>query len=216
MYNPPCPSSSVFTTLTFPRSKNIRDTWLSINQATNRYVQRVRRTIDYCEYVKAYEIHKDGYPHVHILFIFRNFRYNSNHTRWLPDTIFAKLKSAWTLGLSDHQSPTSSSNHSGLSYILKYLSKSSSANHLWSKILTPDTSYSPTLNENGYPILMKSYAGYALIIVPSDVTLTQCNLKYHKIKLLTWSRKFTQSYLKSLQTTEPCPNSPSLHTPNPA
>lgn len=207
---------SVFSTLTYPRDKNIRDTWLNLNLTANRYVQRVRRTLDSCEYLKTYEIHKDGYPHIHILFIFSNLNYPYNNTRWLPDDVFKKLKSAWTHGLSDHQSPTSLSGHSTLNYVLKYISKTSSSRHLWTRILTPDTNYTTPTNVDGYPIRPQRYSSYYTLLVPTARFLDRTDCRIQKIKLLTWSRNFIKSYLSTLQNIKPCPNPPNLHTPNPS
>ncbi len=175
-------------------------------------MQRVRRTLDNCQYLKAYEIHKDGYPHIHILFLFGNLSYPDNHTRWLPDNVFSKLKSAWTLGLSDHQSPTSRTHNSTLNYILKYISKTTSANHLWCQILTPDSNYETPTNENGYPISASKYAAFKTLMIPDSQNLIVCHYKLKKIKLLTWSRQFVPSYLSTLQNIKPCPNAPNLHT----
>ena len=204
---------SVFSTLTYSRNKNIRDTWLSVNLTANRYVQRVRRTLDSCEYLKTYEIHKDGYPHIHILFLFRNLNYPDDNSRWLPDDVFSKLKSAWLHGLSDHQSPTSYSSHSSLKYVLKYISKTSSARHLWTQILTPSPDYQTPTNENGYPIRLPRYSSYKTLLVPKSRLLDRTDCRIQKIKLLTWSRQFVPLYLKSLQIIEPCLNAPLLHTP---
>ncbi len=200
--------NSVFSTLTFSRDNSIRDTWLSINVATNRYVQRVRRTLDYCEYLKVYEIHKDKYPHIHILFLFRNLRYPYDNTRWLPDNVFAKLKSAWTLGLSDYQSPIAHSNYSTLSYILKYVSKSSSSAHLWSLLLSPTTLDSPLTNDLGYPVKTHAYAGYHTLLILKQQLLLSSVLKLKKIKLITWSRGFVQAYLSTQPHSKPCLNAP--------
>ena len=197
-----------FTTLTYPRTENIRNTWLHVNVSSNRYVQRVRRTIDHCEYLKTYEIHKDGYPHIHILFIFSNLNYPDDHSRWLPDDVFSKLKHAWVHGLSDHQSPSSHSNHSTLSYVLKYISKTSSAQHLWRRILTPNADYQPATNVNGYPITVTRYASYKTLLVPTAKLLDRTDCRIQKIKLITWSRGFVQAYLNDIKSNEPCPNAP--------
>ncbi len=197
---------SVFTTLTYPRDKDIRTTWLSVNETANRYVQRVRRTLDSCEYLKTYEVHKDGYPHIHILFIFSNLNYPDNHSRWLPDNVFKKLKSAWTHGLSDHQSPTSSTDYSALSYILKYVAKTSSSTHLWRLLLSSNQVSVPELNANGYPIHLKKYAGYHYVPICFIHRLDRTDFKIKKIKLISWSRNFIQSYLNANNITKPCPN----------
>lgn len=205
--------NTVFSTLTVARDCSPRDAWLVLSQTTNRYVQRIRRTVDYCDYVKVYELHKDSYPHVHVLFIFRNLKYPYNNSRWLPDNVFSKLKLAWSLGLSDHQSPTSNKSNSTLNYILKYLAKSTSASHLWSMLLTPTVAQPPSTNDLGYPQKRDAYSSYHSILVPKETTLTATHLKVKRIKLLTWSRGFVQAYLSTLPHSEPCPKRPNLHTP---
>ncbi len=200
--------NTIFTTLTFDRSQNIRNTWLLCNVASNRFLQRVRRTIDTCEYLKVYEIHKDSYPHIHILFIFSHLNYPNNHTRWLPHDVFTKLKLAWTLGLSDHQSPIAYADYSALNYVLKYVQKSSSASHLWSRLLRPEPDYVPQTNDNGYPLKTIRYAAYKTLLMPHTVSLDQTFCKTKKIKLITWSRGFIKSYLNTLQIIKPCPNAP--------
>jgi len=200
--------NTIFTTLTFDRSQDIRNTWLLCNIASNRFLQRVRRTIDSCEYLKVYEIHKDAYPHIHILFIFSNLNYPDDHTRWLPDNVHSKLKSAWTHGLSDHQSPIAYSDYSALKYVLKYVSKSSSASHLWKRLLSPDTSYVPPTNDLGYPLKTLRYAQYKTFLMPVSVSLDRTVCKTKKIKLITWSRNFVKSYLSTLQNNEPCLSAP--------
>lgn len=189
---------SVFTTLTYPQDNNIREKWSLLNKDTNRYVQRVRRTIDACDYLKAYEIHKSGYPHCHILFIFKHYDYPSNNTRWLPTDVFSKLKSAWPHGLSDHQQPLTHSNYGSLKYILKYTTKGSDS-HLWQKLLPLSTEITPpNLNELGYPIKKPAYAKYKFLSTPVDRYLFYSTFKWNKIKLLTWSRGFVKEYLSTL------------------
>ncbi len=191
----------MFTTLTFARDTSIRDTWLRVNETTNRFTQRVRRTIDYCEYLKTYEVHQDGYPHVHVLFLFRNLQYPSDNSRWLPADVFTKLKSAWTHGLSDHQSPTRSSGYSPLKYILKYVSKTSSSSHLWGLLLGNSTTISqPQENSLGYPIHPPKYAAYHTLLVPHEQKLLVTTLKTKRIKLISWSRGFVPLYLSTLNS----------------
>jgi hypothetical protein len=192
--------NSIFTTLTFTRDTDIRTTWLKVNETSNRYVQRVRRTVDSCEYLKVYEEHKDGYPHIHVLFLFRNLHYPYNNSRWLPTNVFKKLKSAWTHGLSDHQSPIANSSHSTLSYVLKYINKSSSSSHLWSQILKPNPDYTPPTNDLGYPITSIKYAAYHKMFIHHKTLLDRTDIKLHKIKLLTWSRGFIPLYLTTIKS----------------
>ena len=201
--------NAVFTTLTFARDTDIRNTWLICNVTTNRYVQRVRRTVDSCDYLKVYEIHKDSYPHVHILFLFKHLNYNYNNTRWLPHDVYQKLKSSWTHGLSDHQSPIARTDYSALSYILKYVSKTSSTKHLWQLLLANTTeNYEPELNENGYPIKQAPYAAYHVLLIPDTRRLDRTDIRYKRIKLVTWSRGFIQTYLNTIKHIKPCPNAP--------
>lgn len=191
---------TVFTTLTYPQNRSIRQNWLNINKDTNRYVQRVRRTIDACDYLKAYEVHQSGHPHTHILFIFKHYDYPSNNSRWLPTDVFKKLKSAWIHGLSDHQQPLTSSSFGSLKYILKYVSKGSDSK-LWQNLLPFSGEIPPPItNELGYPIKKPAYAKFKLLSDQQDQTLLYSTFKWNKIKLLSWSRNFAKEYL-STQTT---------------
>ena len=143
--------------------------------------------------------------------MYSNLNYPDHNTRWLPDDVFKKLKLAWLHGLSDHQSPTSRAGHGALNYILKYVSKSSSSTHLWKLILSNGEIFSPSTNENGYPIRATRYAGYKKITVAHSLLIDRCTFQTKKIKLVTWSRNFIKSYLSTLQTSKPCPNAASLH-----
>ena len=193
-------TNAVFSTLTITRAKNKTDSWNDINKLSNRYVQRIRRKINHCEYLQAFEEHSDGYPHVHLLFLFRDYRYAKNNTRWLPTTLFERLKSQWTHGLSDHQQPYANSDYSSLKYILKYVSKTS-ATHLWSKLLPTSYDIQPVnTNELGYPIKSPQYAKYKSILVCKEKFLDRTDLKLKKIKLLSWSRNFVPEYLKTINS----------------
>ena len=140
-------TNAVFSTLTVSRTKNQRESWLSISSLSNRYVQRIRRKVDLLEYLQAFEQHQDGYPHVHLLLLFNNYHYAKTNSRWLPTELFTRLKSSWLHGLSDHQQPITNSNYGALSYILKYVTKSSS-NGLWKNLLPLNTDVpSPETNE---------------------------------------------------------------------
>ena len=163
---------------------------------------------DSCEYLKVYEIHRNAYPHIHILLIFSNLKYPYNNSRWLPHDVFTKLKSTWTLGLSDYQSPIAHSSLSSINYILKYVTKTSSASHLWQRLLPANTDYTPPVSDLGYPIKKTQYAGYHSIHIPADQTLLVCHYKIKKIKLLTWSRNFVETYLNLSKNIKPCPNAP--------
>ena len=190
----------VFATLTYARDTSRNQTWLRANNDFNRFIQRVKRTYKNqpLEYLRCFEHHRDGYPHTHALLIFSFNCRDRKH--YLVDSLYRVLKSNWIHGNSDFQSPMQKGN-SSINYILKYLGKSSSTSNLWSQILTENYHLKePKVNDLGYPI--KPPPGenvWKLILIPNEVTLLQCTLKWKRIKLLMWSRNFIKEY-KNLLT----------------
>jgi hypothetical protein len=193
-------NNAAFVTLTYERNSSVGNTWKKVSRDTNRYLQRVRRTLGNIDYLRAFESHKDGYPHVHILILFP-VEYNiRNRGKFLHQSYYKRLKDAWPHGLSDAQSPLGKGNHS-IGYILKYLNKSSSSNNLWSKLLTETHTKEPAVNDLGYPL--KPPPGenvWKLILIPDQKLLLKSTLKWKRIKLLMWSRHFVETYKKSLIT----------------
>ena len=70
------------------------------------------------------------------------------------------------------------------------------ANRLWKNILTPDPNYVKPTNELGYPI--KPPAGQNVWKYLSDntaeQTLISCPLRWKRLKLITWSRGYVNTF----------------------
>jgi REP element-mobilizing transposase RayT len=188
-----------FVTLTYARNASIGQTWLRCTKDTNRYLQRINRKFN-CkvEYLRAFESHKDGFPHVHLLIIFPTEFDIRDNGRYLQQSYYMVLKSQWPYGLSDAQSPRSK-NNGAIGYILKYLNKSSSSNTLWSKLLPEGISMRPPeVDGLGYPI--KPPPGnnvWKYVLIKDKSTLLYTTLKWKRIKLLMWSRDFTEMFKNS-------------------
>lgn len=200
-------NNAAFVTLTYARDTySPREAWQRINNDFNRYIQRLRRgkrlryiKLGDVEYLRAYESHKDGYPHVHALILTKqDIRDRSIYLKEEPRKSF---KLAWPHGLTDAQSPKYK-NNGAIGYILKYMSKSSSSGNLWKQILTENlTVPSPEVNALGYPL--KPPPGenvWKSILIPDQTLLLKCTLKKKRIKLLMWSRHFISEYKKCLSS----------------
>lgn len=188
-------NSDVFATLTYSRSKSIRDTWLNVTSDFNRFSQRVQRKIGYLEYLRVFENHKDNYPHIHAHLRFRDVKNIRERGIYLHDKYFRALKSCWTHGHTDYQCPKYS-NHYPIAYVLKYIGKSTSSATLWQQILnptfkpyTPPTDSFPIPAERGENI-------WKLISIPLSTNLYSSRFKWKRIKLLSWSRGYVATFKK--------------------
>ncbi len=191
-------SNAVFATLTYNPNQSKRDAWLSSTSDYNRFIQRLKRNFDSCQYLKVIEPHQNGYPHIHALLLFDKLSYSSDGSRYLPHDVFQKLKSTWTIGLSDYQSPRGSGN-SLVSYVLKYLTKTSASKRLWSLILgTLNYGAIIPTTDNDF-IRPPPYAGFKHILIPKEHFIFHSTLQTKRIKLLSWSRNFIPTYLSLLQ-----------------
>lgn len=187
-------NNAAFVTLTYERTSNKTDTWLRTTTTVNRYIQRLSRLYGTIHYLRAFEDHKDGYPHVHLLILFEKQGNIRDRGKFLQEKYFRGIKDAWPHGLSDAQSPKYS-NRGVLTYITKYLSKSTSINTLWSRILDPSVLTAPKATELGYPL--KPPSGklvWKFVLIRKEEKLTYSILEMKRIKLLSWSRDFPKMY----------------------
>jgi hypothetical protein len=195
-------NNAVFITLTYDRSSNVSETWQKTTTDFNRYIQRLRRnkilrTLNDFEYLRVFEQHQDGYPHIHAVLLFDPTISLRERDKFVYEKYRRPFKSLWTSGLSDCQSPKSKGNGI-IGYILKYLGKSTSTVTLWSQILGNLTIQEPKVNDLGYPI--KPPAGknvWKYILIPDNHYLLKSTLKWKRIKLLMWSRGFIEKYKNS-------------------
>ena len=124
--------SYVFATYTYERNNTIPESWERVSKDFNRYIQNVRRLHTHkVQYLRAVEVHKDGYPHLHAVLRFRS-PLRVNNSRYFDSKLYSKWKSLWRGGLSDFQPPRSKRHP--ILYIIKYASKEShTVKTLWKK-----------------------------------------------------------------------------------
>lgn len=201
-------NNCAFVTLTYDRNASKGSCWKTINNDFNRYVQRLSRgqrrgavrPLGKLEYLRAYESHEDGYPHVHALFILdRDFDIR-DRDKFLREEFRKSFRSAWPRGHVDAQSPKRKS-YGAIAYILKYLSKSTSSNTLWSRLLSQHKARVPKVNDLGYPIVVLPGVNVWKYVLDRDESfLLYSTLKYRRVKLLMWSRGFVNAYKQCLIT----------------
>lgn len=187
----------VFATLTLPRTKSIHDSWKIISKLSNRFIQKIQRqkTVDKVEYLRVLEQHNDGFPHVHFHLRLGTRYPIRDRDKYLTDYWFKVFKKAGSgFGHTDFQCPRVNGTNT-VRYVLKYISKTTGSRRLWSLILSPSFSYvPPATNDLGYPIKIQKYASWKLISEPVNQTLLYSTFKWQKIKLLTWSRGYTDTF----------------------
>ena len=187
--------SDVFATLTYRRDTSKSDTWRSSTIHYNRFLQRLQRKIGKVEYLAVKEPHKDQYPHIHAHLRFRNARRMRKRGKYIHEQYREILRECWPHGHTDFQCPIYSG-YRPIAYVLKYIAKTTSANRLWQNILDPDPNYVKPTNELGYPI--KPPAGKNVWKYLSDntaeQTLVSCPLRWKRLKLITWSRGYVNTF----------------------
>ena len=121
-------SFHMFITVTLSRKYHIGQAWRKIIKS---YVRRVMKTIEKIEnnrvlyYIGVLEAHKDGYPHIHLLVVFKK---PLKVFRWKNSYRFENKRS-WDQALGSNEENfidvfALSNSREIRSYLLKYLSKS--------------------------------------------------------------------------------------------
>lgn len=180
-------TNHVFGTLTYSRDISISDCGERISKDFNRYIQKFRRLHNTkVQYIRAIEAHADGYPHIHVILQFPT-SLRVNDSRYFDRELFKKWKQLWTSGVADYRPPNTK--RQPVLYLVKYISKNTSAYRtLWKKLL-PANTVEPS---NG---LTQTVTKNVSDVKPSsdDIkfvgTLLFC--KTYKLRQLSWSRNFT-------------------------
>lgn len=176
-----------FLTCTYSRDLTASKTWKRSFRDTSEFFYKLRRSpwCDKLEYARAFEYHKDGYPHIHAMFIINRCYYSGNKFIFEPYRGF--IKSLWNHGLVDIQSPRVKG-LGILNYALKYVSKGGGASYLWTRILHGYCD--PFTNVHDDQLYVPKYSHWWYEPVCTDTNMLRSKIKYRKHKLLTWSRSF--------------------------
>ncbi len=179
----------VFATLTYKREGKP----LNVSKDFNRFVQTFRRLNQkQIGYFRSIELHKDSYPHIHVLFQFDSACLSVYHNRFFDSVLYHRWKRCWKHGLSDFQPPRKSGVHQ-LTYIMKYISKNATSKTVWKKLYqqnvssvtsTQDVSSSPTPSNTIMEIQDKMTLRST---IPSVYLVLNST---NRLKLLSWSRNF--------------------------
>ena len=119
-------SDFLFVTLTTKQEESIDDSWLTIGKKFNQFRSNLIRKFGNVEFMRTWESHKKGYPHVHCLIKLQTHEFNvfkgqkNNRQHWLVRG-HTRIKECWNFGFCDISGVTSVKE--GLSYVGKYIIK---------------------------------------------------------------------------------------------
>lgn len=181
----------IFATFTYSRLQTAEDTWSRCGTDFNRSIQRFRRiTFQNIQYLRTIEDHRDGFPHIHVLFQFPTASVRVENSKYFEDTFFRRSKTTWSHGHTDFQVPR---NHgsSSISYILKYITKNSTSKTIWKKIYSAQpvvTGLNTSIQAQNVSVSEIHCAATKNTFKPTTSNV-QPITKYG-VKLCTWSRGF--------------------------
>lgn len=120
-------SDFLFITLTESTNNNsIDEAWKSIGEKFNQFRSNLISKFGQVEFMRTWESHDSGYPHIHCLVKFQKHEfdvfkgYKNNKLHWLVKNHF-KIKECWNFGFCDVSGCTSI--REGLTYVGKYIIK---------------------------------------------------------------------------------------------
>jgi len=126
-------SDIAFITLTCNREKfmNPIDAWLHLSHYVNDIIENLKKKLKKRRngiraFLKAYELHDDLFPHVHLIIRFKKplktFLYwSKKEKRWISRFVEKRSLFEWNYGFSDARAPTKANDV--ISYMTKYCVK---------------------------------------------------------------------------------------------
>ncbi len=126
-------SDLLFITLTESKNNNsIEDAWKNIGIKFNQFRSNLISKFGHVEFMRTWEAHHSGYPHIHCLIKFQDNMFDvfkgskNNKPHWLVKNHF-KIKDCWNFGFLDVSGCTSVKE--ALTYIGKYIIKNAVKNN---------------------------------------------------------------------------------------
>ncbi len=117
---------------------SLSDAWLRVGVDFNRSMSYLRKKFGKVSIARVWESHESGYPHIHAMFIFHEHVFSGYSSRRHGHLIYRvfgsgykSLKGSWSYGFSDFEMVDSF--RGGISYLSKYLVKSTSLSEAGSK-----------------------------------------------------------------------------------
>jgi len=113
-------TAALFITLTYARDEALGSLWMGVGKEFDKWRSRIRSKFGKFEFMRCWEAHEDGYPHIHALLVFQDanfsvFRHNRKYR------IAEKKFFEWGHGHVDVQACRDLKD--GISYIAKYIGK---------------------------------------------------------------------------------------------
>ena len=113
-------TAALFITLTYSREGTLFERWGDVGKQFDKWRSRITSKYGKFEFMRCWEAHEDGYPHIHVLLVFQDaefsvFRYNRKYR------IQEKPYFEWEHGYVDVQACRDLKD--GISYIAKYIGK---------------------------------------------------------------------------------------------
>ena len=123
-------SDLLFITLTTRQEESIDVAWKTIGEKFDVFRSNLISKFGNVQFMRTWESHKNGYPHVHALIKFQEHEFDvykglkNGKEHWLVRKNY-EIKRCWNHGFVDVSGCTSSKE--GLSYVGKYIMKSASS-----------------------------------------------------------------------------------------
>lgn len=115
--------------LTLSRKLDIQDAWIELGKMYSNFIVKVRKKFGKMSIVRCWEGHRDGYPHIHVMILFKEYIFNirpyinkKGNMVYLIERDFVDIfRRKWNLGFINVNGQVDIKN--GISYIMKYIIK---------------------------------------------------------------------------------------------
>lgn len=115
-------TKALFVTLTYKQGGLLGEAWECIGEDWNRWITGLRNRYGEVQYVRVWEAHKSGYPHIHALLLFdQDFEVFYHKGKWRVQSKDDIMR-AWSHGYTDLIGLKGM--NCALNYITKYITKS--------------------------------------------------------------------------------------------
>jgi len=118
----------LFVTLTYDiKRSTIREAWETIGKDFNKWIRNLRKKFGHISYLRCWEASRRGYPHIHVLMIFRDYEFKVKRIkgkyRVIEKEAFEKSYHSFVDVLAIREIKK------GIRYVTKYLTKLKNENH---------------------------------------------------------------------------------------
>jgi hypothetical protein len=120
-------SNVLFITLTYDiRRSLIQEAWETVGEEFNKWIRNLRKKFGRVSYLRCWEASRKGYPHIHVLMIFHDYRFRIAFSQTRKGRRIYRIKEKEEFEKSYHSFVDVQAVQKlkkGIKYITKYLSK---------------------------------------------------------------------------------------------